>query len=355
MKYSYPSPSLIDSSLDRIDSIRTALSSKGTSNFSGGYSDLSGKPTLFDGAYNSLTGKPSLFDGTWSSLTGKPSISGTNTGDQDLSGYSLTSHTHTFASLTSKPTTIAGYGISDAFDGTWSSLSGKPTTTSFLSNSTNKNFVTDAHLTLLGNTSGVNTGDQTISDATISTTDITTNNVSTSKHGFAPKGNNSSTSYLNGTGAWSTPAAVTGSYTFLSGDVTNNNASANTIADVTGLSFAVSANVTYRFKFFIVYTSAATTTGSRWSINGPATTFVNYSSTYTLTATTQTLNSGIAAYNSPSGASASSLASNNIAIIEGIIRPSASGTVIARFASEISSSAIVAKAGQSYVEFYAIN
>jgi hypothetical protein len=30
-----------------------------------------------------------------------------------LSQYSLTSHTHTFASLTSKPTTIAGYGITD--------------------------------------------------------------------------------------------------------------------------------------------------------------------------------------------------------------------------------------------------
>lgn len=34
----------------------------------------------------------------------------------------------TFASLTSKPTTLAGYGITDAFSGTFSSLSGKPTT-----------------------------------------------------------------------------------------------------------------------------------------------------------------------------------------------------------------------------------
>lgn len=32
----------------------------------------------------------------------------------DLSGYSVTSHTHTFASLTSKPTTLSGYGITDA-------------------------------------------------------------------------------------------------------------------------------------------------------------------------------------------------------------------------------------------------
>lgn len=40
----------------------------------------------------------------------------------------------------------------------------------------------------------------------------------------------------------------------------------------------------------------------------------------------------------------------NIATIEGYISPSANGTVIARFASEVASSAITAKAG-SFVEF----
>lgn len=42
-----------------------------------------------------------------------------------LADYSLTSHTHTFASLTSKPTTIAGYGITDLNslgDARWSLL-----------------------------------------------------------------------------------------------------------------------------------------------------------------------------------------------------------------------------------------
>ena len=33
-----------------------------------------------------------------------------------------------FSSLTGKPTTISGYGITDAFDGAFSSLTGKPTT-----------------------------------------------------------------------------------------------------------------------------------------------------------------------------------------------------------------------------------
>lgn len=137
----------------------------------------------------------------------------------------------------------------------------------------------------------------------------------------------------------------------LASDVTNNNATANTIADVTGLSFPVTSGVTYKFRFYIIYTSAVTTTGSRWSINGPATTLLQYTSRYTLTATTQTQNFA-SAYNIPAASNASSLTAGNCAIIEGVITPSASGTVIARFASEIASSAIVAKA-KSYVEYQA--
>ncbi|MFI5185928.1 MAG: beta strand repeat-containing protein [Chitinophagales bacterium] len=141
----------------------------------------------------------------------------------------------------------------------------------------------------------------------------------------------------------------------LTSDVTNNNVTANTIADVTGLSFSVTSGNTYKFRFVIAYTSAATTTGSRWSINGPATTFLYYHSSYSLTTTTTTENEGLSGYNVPAASNASSAATgSNIAIIEGIIKPSASGTVIARFASEVSSSAIVAKTG-SYVEYKQLN
>jgi hypothetical protein len=146
--------------------------------------------------------------------------------------------------------------------------------------------------------------------------------------------------------------AVTGpeSTVVLSSDVTNSNSVANTIADVTGLSFPVTAAETYWFKFVIPYTAAATTTGSRWSINGPASpTLLAFTSQYSLTTTSFTFNTGIT-YDAPSASNASSasatgLTSANTAIIEGIIKPSASGTVIARFASKVASSAIVAKAG----------
>lgn len=141
----------------------------------------------------------------------------------------------------------------------------------------------------------------------------------------------------------------------LGSDVTNNNASANTIADVTGLSFAVVSGNTYSFKFVVNYTSAVTTTGSRWSVNGPTTTFLSYRSNYALTTTTETPNNGLTAYDLPAASNASSAATGgNIAVVEGIIKPSANGTVICRFASEVSSSAIVAKAG-SYVEWHKLN
>jgi len=70
-------------------------------------------------AFSAITATPTTvagygitdaFDGAYNSLTGKPSL---------FDGV--------FASLTSKPTTIAGYGITDAFSGAYADLSGKPT------------------------------------------------------------------------------------------------------------------------------------------------------------------------------------------------------------------------------------
>lgn len=130
----------------------------------------------------------------------------------------------------------------------------------------------------------------------------------------------------------------------MTADVVNNNASANTIANVTGLSFDVVAGQSYWFEFVIPYTSAATATGSRWAINGPALTSLYMRSEYTLAAATTTVNS-VSAYDTPAASNATSLATGNVATMWGIITPSANGTVIARFASEITNSAITAKAG----------
>lgn len=144
-------------------------------------------------------------------------------------------------------------------------------------------------------------------------------------------------------------AAVAPSRVILTADVAN--VAADVLADVTGLQFPVVAGLRYKFKATIVYTAAATTTGSRWAINGPAITDLAYGSAYPLDATSQTLNCGLGAYNLPAAANASSLAANNIATVEGVICCSASGNVVVRFASEVATSAITAKALRSFIEY----
>lgn len=127
-------------------------------------------------------------------------------------------------------------------------------------------------------------------------------------------------------------------------DIINNNAVANTLQNVTGLSFDVVAGNTYYFEIICVYNAAATTTGSRWTIDTPAVTFLNYQSEYTLTATSKTFNS-LSAKQLPSASNASSITTGNVATIWGIIKPSADGTVQVQFASEIANSAITYKSG----------
>ena len=108
--------------------------------------------------------------------------------------------------------------------------SGADANTSDIADSSNKRYVTDAQLVVIGNTSGTNTGDVSVTDgSTIDFTltgqaltaevkdnsiteakqllaDNTTNDVSTAKHGYAPKLPNDATMYLNGTGTYSVPA-----------------------------------------------------------------------------------------------------------------------------------------------------
>lgn len=132
----------------------------------------------------------------------------------------------------------------------------------------------------------------------------------------------------------------------LPSDVINNNAVANTMQDITGLSFPVVAGQGFYFRFTVAYSAAATSTGSRWSINGPAITLLRYHSEYSLTATTRTFGEGLSAYNVPAACNATSAATaGNIAVVDGFIIPSASGTIIGRFASEVASSAITANRG----------
>ena len=87
---------------------------------SGAFADLSTTPTTIAGY-----GITDAFDGAFASLSSKPTT---------LAGYGITdSFSGVFADLSSKPTTIAGYGITDAFSGAYADLSGKPTIPSTVS------------------------------------------------------------------------------------------------------------------------------------------------------------------------------------------------------------------------------
>lgn len=136
-----------------------------------------------------------------------------------------------------------------------------------------------------------------------------------------------------------------GSVSVVPADVT---ASSTTLVDA-GLDLPVAANYTYCFEFCGAYSAASTGTGSRWVIDGPAASLLAYSSEWSLTTTSRTVNH-LDAYNLPASANASSAnTGGNVVKIEGLIRPSVNGVLSLKFASS-AASAITLKAG-SFARF----
>ncbi|MCP4798412.1 MAG: hypothetical protein GY893_00510, partial [bacterium] len=87
------------------------------------FASLTGKPTTIAGygitdAFDSSSAFP------YSNLTGTPTIPTKVSDLTNDSGFISSVPAQTFASLTGKPTTLAGYGITDSFDGAFTSLSG---------------------------------------------------------------------------------------------------------------------------------------------------------------------------------------------------------------------------------------
>jgi hypothetical protein len=120
-------------------------------------------------------------------------------------------------------------------------------------------------------------------------------------------------------------------------------------ADVTDLSFAVVAGRTYKFKIFCQFDVSNTSTGTRWAVNGPAFTRLFYSTLWT-SGTGLQVNQAWNTYDAPATTLNSNFPTNNCAIIEGIVVPSASGTLSARFACELTITSVTCKAG-SYIEY----
>lgn len=117
-------------------------------------------------------------------------------------------------------------------------------------------------------------------------TDVTTLNASTTAHGLLPKLSGVSTEFLNGTGAFSTPAGGAGaSLTRISGasgaagaDLTWQRLSADS-ASITTITLSASVMTTtgvgagtWKFKYSLIYQTVATTTGINFGVNHTGTT-----------------------------------------------------------------------------------
>jgi hypothetical protein len=137
----------------------------------------------------------------------------------------------------------------------------------------------------------------------------------------------------------------------MSGDVSDSTgASCSSYVDLTGLSFAVVSGRSYRFNATIGYSSTSNNNGSNWSVNGPTNSFLAYTSRWS-----ESSIGGYGVINSPNynqveagECAVSSTTGNGFASIEGVVTPTANGTVTMRMASEAASGGtITAKAGST--------
>lgn len=109
----------------------------------------------------------------------------------------------------------------------------------------------------------------------------------------------------------------------------NQTAIGTAFADITDLGFALTSGKTYRFHYYLIMQSDATTTGIDVAINGPATTILEYTVRFWGGVNTE----GARAYNAYDGAVpllASNGATPRIYEVFGIVKPSAGGTLIPR-------------------------
>jgi hypothetical protein len=154
--------------------------------------------------------------------------------------------------------------------------------------------------------------------------------------------------------SWVTPSAGTSNYRTLVTLVSDVASTASTsFQNITGLSFSVTSGTTYRFYALLVYTASATTIGLKGSLTSPAITLLAYTTRTPLAAAGTASNewvNGAATTDAAAITSSTSSATTtgNIMIIEGVIKPSASGTLQLRFAPETATaSGIVIKAGST--------
>lgn len=162
---------------DGVPSSRTINSKSLSSNVTLNANDVGAEPTLTKGNLTESTSSVLTITGGTGAVIGSGTTIKVNTGttsntvcagdDSRLSdARTPLSHTQAFSTITSTPTTLAGYSISDAVPSSRTinstPLSSNITlTTADIGDSTDKRYCTDAQKTIIINTSGTNTGNET--------------------------------------------------------------------------------------------------------------------------------------------------------------------------------------------------
>ena len=284
--------------------------------------------TYFDGIYQAVgnyvsTSRTLTINGTTYDLTADRSWTVTGSGASwgSITG-TLSSQTDLQSTLDSKVdenvAIVAATKTKVTYDSKGLVTAGADATTADINDSTNRRYVTDAQLTVLGNTSNTNTGDQTsivgisgtkaqfdtacsdgnflytgdvtqytdelaqdavgtilLDSATIDFTyDDATPNITAivkdSSLGLAKlsaTGTQNNTTFLRGDNTWAIPTASV-SYTLnfgLAGDLTTGANTNNN--NITGFSFSYAANSVYKVEIIGAVQAAATTTGYGFSMD----------------------------------------------------------------------------------------
>ena len=104
--------------------------------------------------------------------------------------------------------------------------------------------------------------------------DNTDLNVSTTKHGLVPKAPNDATKFLDGTGVFSVPAG--GSSPSVAKKSADQSFSADALANVTDLSFAVTLNKIYKFEAWVLIETSSSAEGPCIGFTFPAMTYLYF-------------------------------------------------------------------------------
>jgi len=139
----------------------------------------------------------------------------------------------------------------------------------------------------------------------------------------------------------------------ITNDFVINAGAANALQNVTGLSFSYGNGDEYYFLFHGIFTTDASTTGTRWTLSGTNFAQLAYNSEYALTATTTTRNAMLSAQQLPAASNATSNVSNgggNLTRIEGMLVANGAGTLQIQGAREVTTGTVTLKAG-SYLKY----